>query len=785
MTTSARKAFLWLVLFTLAYLAVELHFNATLLSIASSAVSTAAQISDVEHYGRTVSGFGFGLTLLGFLAGSGFLPNSKLALLWGAGMIASVGVFWFAPGEELAFVFFPVVGTILAGLIAYISLQEPENTGILKCLVVLATFMTAVPGMYFGQKYLLDELVINPSSGEDRLLAKNIALLKSGLSNYSVAIDELDLEAMGGRETPEAQTLLSLIGAVAMNAEPFVNSIMDNATRKTIVEQVARNRMLVDLDEKYAQYQDAGANFERDFVQIYGKHSKEYGDVPSRAGRKVDEEWSRMQAELDNSFKRYTAASDQFLEDMREFYGQIYPDRLQRFYKSLGRCDTRACVNKHQEDFNKQWARSRSKAPAPDQMAFCRRETDGEAAGRAVGDFAGLRLLDLFDNLQGDRQWKCPAEPNTVFNRVVEIHIPSFTESSGGRPPFMSQQEFRAHSSVIQEVRNQLAGRGLKLPASWTPLNKQAFADAVYEKANGERVAKWRTSITNALGFYLPPGLSRQQLISQKDVQSVIRQKVGDDIYISGWRWDWSHEAFTRQVVLPRIDQAIKDEVSEFKSNAVNYADGGSLEELGKSAYRAILVPVISLTLSLAFAIFTAVKAVSSIVLLLTGGHRYALIASKVAVLAAATLIVFAPLSITNAYTESGAYKRLHLMAMDSSPAVASLADWTIRIEPIIAPIGMAMVRTYNPLGAAIVDAKSENDDESSPTRPVNLPDDYAPELNANLVREVQKAVGATPDGDYGPNTARAVRNWQQENGYEPADGRISVRLLQFVRENT
>jgi peptidoglycan hydrolase-like protein with peptidoglycan-binding domain len=46
-----------------------------------------------------------------------------------------------------------------------------------------------------------------------------------------------------------------------------------------------------------------------------------------------------------------------------------------------------------------------------------------------------------------------------------------------------------------------------------------------------------------------------------------------------------------------------------------------------------------------------------------------------------------------------------------------------------------------------------------------------------DLVKKMQKVLGATPDGDFGPGTEKAVKAWQTKNGLTP-DGVVGPKTL-------
>ena len=164
-----------------------------------------------------------------------------------------------------------------------------------------------------------------------------------------------------------------------------------------------------------------------------------------------------------------------------------------------------------------------------------------------------------------------------------------------------------------------------------------------------------------------------------------------------------SEREFAEQMVRPRLEKAIRDELASFREGSMRYEKGGSLEEQGKEQLRFVLVPPIAVALSLLFSFVSLAKVSSSLLapalaglLKLGAGWRTGTIA---VLLWAAPIVsmVALPFLVTNSYAESKAWKLLSGQAAAQSPATALMSEYVMRVQPIFAVVGYPVLRVYDP----------------------------------------------------------------------------------------
>lgn len=861
--------YIFILILSLIYIVFEFHFNTTLLLTASLPRLQMETLEHVEHYGRLISSAGLALTMAGIIlpsrvrwsAWAGSIPwllISALALwltlIWsGMSSLHDAGAPHFMPAVIVGLGLLLGLATLTSGSIAdriegsnrkpghhpdgarsdggrfdgdmgpAARIMAPGPVRLLSTLrrpaIFLATLMVAMPGMYYGQKAAIETWVIEPSDGQDRLLATRIQFLKTGLAEGRVDLGGVHLPSLGGADTPEAMTFLSLVSAISMNARQFVDTTLDDAMKSGIAAEIMRNRMLVDVSSRYEEYRNGADRFEKEFFQAYESGVVKYQDKRKKAFDDRESEWLKLQDEISKNYSEYNSAEKKYIKSIEDYY-ENNRRNIHAHYRALKNCRTEACIARRQSGFAKEWSRSNT-IPAPDQMSFCRTMTREEhIATRAerilLGDAAPL--AEIFSGLVGGAMLSCPTddkEENFVKTRLLEVNMPRFVNETGGIEFGVRNEDFPDHPVVARKIRDRLAKEGLNLPSAWSPRDAGSFDRAYRQKVEKDSAAQWRSSIVRDLGFYLEPGLSREDLYRNPDVQKLIRKEVGED-YVPGWRWNWSEKEFASKAVLPAVERRIDQEIAALRRYSIHYANGGRDEMDGKNALRAAVVPVISLGISLFFAFYSLFKIVSELmaggiaaIVARSGGRLSRIVAAgpgkmalkwSLLLVMASSLILLPKHLVANNFADSDAYRNLSGMARESAPALTAMADWSIRMQPLVAAYGVALVEKWDPVGILDIRGGAQADGGVAPAptgdsvggsvggsarRDISSPVPVAPGGRASgseasgpdIVRQVQARVGVAADGLYGPMTAAAIRRWRVENGL-PADGGIDTDLL-------
>lgn len=609
------------------YLVAEFRFNINLLDVAGSASVDSAAIHAVADFGRTVSGFGFTLLALGLFARARFrLTHRREKIVFGVFALACVLPFLLFPPQEHELLFFMPV--------AFGLFLMAVSRGRFAFHTILAIVLMAWPSMFAAQKSMVEHLVVEPTTWQERQHARDVLLLKAGLEKCLVEVEGQWL-CKGDKSTAEVRAVRAMIAALWMhNSEAVIKAL--EPQRDRIIDKTARQSGDGAMAMAYKTYVDT-IKSERDkmvdelidkFYSPYERASKAYMTAknPQKLAADVDKVWREMERETDIGWSEYLDAQRQY----RQTVGQAADTMLSRqglvFQKLDEFCATRNCP-------------------------------------RGNVDRATLRLTD---------------EAETQFIR-----------KTGFPPNVTSKAELmtypRARDSFEQKTNQRLAEltgfADAALPANW--VYDEAYIKAVLTEMFKNRVfSEWRKTFGD-----LPAGLPVDQFFVRMKVPPVpaLEQLV------------MSETAFAESYTLPKLRDKMRGAADQLQREAPLYANGEMLENKGKDYIRAVYIPAIALLISLLIVTLTVMRGINAVVRLcmqamgdggvtwlrrqgLSGQRRlrHALMAALFAVIA------IGPFALTNSYTQSPVYQAYVIEAQRENIVTATLLDWAIHVQPIV-----------------------------------------------------------------------------------------------------
>jgi len=232
-------------------------------------------------------------------------------------------------------------------------------------------------------------------------------------------------------------------------------------------------------------------------------------------------------------------------------------------------------------------------------------------------------------------------------------------------------------------ARGLAKAQGIDLPAHWHLEDKDVFLkyaeSSLRKQANDVFADQIRRS---PIGAALPPGLSMQKFEAHPAVQTYLRrlfkesfQSVPRDALST--RWDAA--TVNEKLFIP----ALQDSIS---APADDFANGSRLARQGRDAVRLLLTPVISLTLSLFFGLFS----IYGLVMLSLGQFNFRLrgITTHGLNVTIFLLIAVLPFLFTIGLAKYPGYKALSEASIPGyqQPFRYAVA-WVVRIQPAILPI--------------------------------------------------------------------------------------------------
>lgn len=609
---------------SLIYLVAEFRFNLRLLDVAGSAKADAAEVDQVAEFGRAVSGFGFTLLVLGLFAREGFRLNSLRArIIFGifTGLCLLPFVVFPPQGEGMMY-----LAPILFGLfIIWVS------RGRWVFHTVLGIALMGWPAMYEGQKILVENLVVEPTSWQDRQHARNVMMLRAGLEDCLVEVQGLWL-CQGDKTTPEIRAIRAMITALWMHnpaaiiaaLEPQKDRIIDNTIRKGIA---------FDPKGAYEQYKKLmtaerkkmAEEMETKYYQPYVEASERYQAAlsPEKVKAEVDHLWADIEAQTDRAWNQYLQAAQRY----RDYHAKLSDQILARNSVALRKldeyCATRNCP-------------------------------------RGNVDRLALRIKD---------------EAETRFIRET------------GFPPYVaSKQEFMTYPRARQEFEQAFAermvtmpeGMAIILPADWF-YDERYFRFLLTEKMQQQAKAVWQKNF----GSKLKPGLAEDDFYVAMKVPPL---PPLEDILMS-------EDEFTKGYSIPQSRAKVQAYIDEMEKEAPKYANDGDLADKGRQYLRIVYVPTIALILSLLIVTLTVLRGINAGLVWGIGylarrikwkskislSHlRYVIIGALVMTLAVG------PFMLPNSYTDSRVYQVYAAEAKKHNLLTATLIDWSIHMQPIV-----------------------------------------------------------------------------------------------------
>lgn len=639
------------------YLFPETIFNAELVAVAGGLDSTDEQLRTVELFGRAVSGIGVTLLLADLLIRGRWLDSKVRAI------------------------------TALCGVAILVW-----------------------PLVYFGQKWLVDEYIIHPSTPQERQQAYYAQVVRSALIRNAVEIDGVPYDPERQHSAAE-MTFLALFSGMVYADEKLMENI--DQYQEAIIKQYVRKSAYQDFEDSYSGYTQLRGQLRQSF-QRYREGSQEYNQSLASIPSRTQKYRTQVEADVKDGWKSYQNGVVSFNKRVESEAQKVAP-KIYDYFKRKNSCRSNGCLQRVNNAYDKQ-IKSLGLGYIPPKYWLITETREIGLFEKAVAGVLTAGVSIVADALDGDND----TITKTYFtNKVAHYQKllrpkmePKFAKSSGGYPlGIKTLVEFRGHKNTSAKVRASLQKKGLKLPKSWQISHQSRFKQAVAAKVKAETNAQWKRKMA-AQGLDMRPNSSWATFQRSEQIQARIKREVGSENYVNPMLMDWNNRQFKQKVVDPRVNRETKRLMRELNAQLPEFADGGALAEKAKSALRATVVPPISMALSLFLVILTALKLPMKGYVLwkrrrkgdepesdtedVGRGARGKVINISVSVLAL-LLIISLPLTLfKNRYTEqdSAVHYFLNEINTSTSPVIGYALNWVINTQPLVQPAGSALEQT-------------------------------------------------------------------------------------------
>ncbi|RJX70035.1 hypothetical protein DZ860_14195 [Vibrio sinensis] len=557
-----------LFILSLLYLIPEVVFNAKLVEVAGGGHINDDTLHLVELFGRTISGIGVTLLLADWLLKGRLVSSVPRAIL---------------------------------------------SLALLTALVW--------PTVFFGQKLLIDKWLIEPSSAQQRQDAFFASILRSSLAANAVQIKGLPYQVEHAT-SPTEMTFLAMMGGLVYANDDFIHHVDDK--KREILNRYIQNKANSQFDQHFADYK----NMRQEVIEAYQEYQtgvKRYNNSMNGASSRANRAWEEVETQVSEGWSSYRGAEKSYLARAEARAQNIGPKIYSHFEDRNDCIDRYGGKNRNQDRLNrcitseeKQYAKTLSNAGLPFvEMDYWLKREQGRTKGTTTLEDAAWSLglsavVAGLEIISGDSGKEVV---NEVFTNEVAHYTPritalwqdKFKRETGYPMGIRSIKEFRLHEVTARKVRQRVANDGIKLSTSWRVSQVTVFKNTVKARVRSETKRQWNEEMAKK-GVNMMPNLSWKSFQIHPHIQATILESMGERNYVKPMMADWNNKQFHENVVKVNIKRETKYWLSYIESARSQFEDGAPLAENGKSALRSIIVPPISMSLSLMLVLLTAVK---------------------------------------------------------------------------------------------------------------------------------------------------------------------------------
>lgn len=636
----------------LLYIGYEFAFNAQLVDVAGNIYIDAQRLHQLEITSRLLSGTGLALSLLG----------------------------WF-------------------------RLQRRHYTVSLPIFIL--TFALCIPLMYVLQSRLVEYLVNDYFSPEDRQTAQYASLLKSGIEHDNLRLDGVAFDP-ALKEAPEQNTFLALIGGVVFNSEALMRQLKNN---RNDIASVFVHNYVVDHEEEYWQKYQESYQVLRQQWPIYQDATRRYVQAVNQIDAGVAQAWLEVNKELSKGWETYKNAVSEFAVPLNARIPDI-TSQLSIYFTERQHCYLEDCFTTLDEAYRTKIREQLGREIDPQywltekdaawRKRYCHEQDNEEIC---EGTFIDIDVSQgWFD--EGEQYAWDPA-PEVLIPKLLLLADEEFIHQTGGYGVSINSQEaFIAHPHTAILLRKQLAGEGILLPDDWRIAKDRVFVEAVTQMLSQKIKRTWDEELTQQLGYTMEPNLNFNEFMNTPHIQQRMREILGE-YYVSGARPNFTRREFYQKLLLPLVARYTTKMAEQLNAPATEFAKDGKYADRSRQYLKLLVIPPVAMFFSLFFGMIAMIKLPTLLLAIYDGwrGNRYTQLAFKfkmVFLIPAAILLLIIPTQIlTNKFSENDSGFQVLLNEVKSKqPILGHAMEWMIRIQPLVYPFGSKVNEVIQPAGA-------------------------------------------------------------------------------------
>ena len=589
------------ILLSLIYLIIELSFNARILD-ASASLSTAVDFGQLEIYGRTISASGATLFAWRLL-----LP------VWSTSGLLRL---------SLKFLFIAVL---------------------------------VFPLVFVGQKKLVDNLV-DYSSSETRRSAEILTLLKFGVANGFVEIEELAVDELL-LQTAEGKMFITLSGLLAYNSKNMrivLERELDKIAGYAISTQQSaassalfKNYLYVSrkILDRYQEYQQAVFELERKQSAATAEAVVLYENAMNQAVPV----WQRYQELLEqDSESARTALSQSSTLQYLLMTGQ----------QRANNCSSEECF----EDSYQQL-----ETRLEQQLEF----------------FSPLNIWCV-ESEEAVPKLNCVKDIALINQKIMTARKLKWAVQAGLTRVYSSRLEFLQSNDLTRSVHASLQQQGLQINSDWSFSQYQQMLEDIRLQLEMRYLQDYQARVSEMFKTELMPRLGIAEFSQIETMQIYFAQAFGEHFH-QPIALDLSQTEFSQRYIEPLYLARYDALLNKLKADEKWYERDAPYEQSGKASLRNLVVPAVAIMFSLIFGLLNLVNLILNLIFLLVEEKRWLRFAGLSIM---SVLILLMPLRHEYQIYSQPAYLDLLSETENNYGLWVQALDWLAKTEPLIYPLG-------------------------------------------------------------------------------------------------
>ncbi len=589
------------ILLSMIYLVIELSFNARILD-ASASLSTTIDFGQLEIYGRTISA-----------AGATLFAWRLLLPVW-------------------------------------------STSGLLRLsLKFLLIAMLVFPLVFVGQKKLVDNLV-DYSSSETRRSAEILSLLKFGVANGFVEIEELAVDELL-LQTAEGKMFITLSGLLAYNSKNmrivlerelekiagYAISTQQSATSKALF----KNYLYVSrkILTRYQEYQQLVVELERQQSMARADAIGLYEEAMNQAVPA----WQLYQELLEQN-----SGLTWIVPELSNALQYLLMTGQQR----INNCAVEECFDAAYQQLQMRLEQ---------QLEFYSPVSDW--CEESTGQVPKL---------------SCVKDVSDINQKIINARKLKLALLAGLTRVYASRLEFLESNDLTSAVYASLQRQGLLVSPAWSFQRHQEMLEDIRLQLEDRQLQDYRYAVLKQFQVELKPRTELADFSQIAAIQNYFAQAFGEH-YVQPIVLDLSQAEFNQRYIEPLFVARFDALLNKLKADEKWYEGDAPYEQSGKSSLRNLVVPAVAIMFSLIFGLLNLINLILNLIFLLIQEQRWLRL---LGVTVLSVMILLMPLRHEYQIYSQPAYLDLLSETEKNYGLWAQALDWVAKTEPLIYPLG-------------------------------------------------------------------------------------------------